>query len=126
MFKEQTNLYETRINKFVDRLEQLIYKKHKNLNATFFSHAKKIASYADRLKGQPQNIEAGTEWGENFQRAWFHLETEIPAKLKNKELYAIVNLGGEGLVFTNQGIPYQSVSSQTVMNIPEFIIQGEI
>lgn len=120
MFKEQENLYEVRIDRFVDRLSQLVYKDWNELHGSYFLHEEETVNYEDRLEVEPEPINIGDEWGNNFQRAWFHIEGNIPAELRNEKIYALVNLGSEGLVYTNQGIPYQSISIHTIWDLEEF------
>jgi len=120
MFKEQEELYENRIDRFVNRLSQSIYKKEACLEASYFRHEKEVVDYEDRLDGKTSPIKVGQEWGRNFQRAWFHIEGKLPEQLNLKKSLCLVNLGGEGLVYTNQGLPHQSISNHTIWPVSDF------
>ena len=109
MFREQRTLYEQRIDAFIFRLEELFYIEKIPLEASFCIFDP-MAPFAKRLHGEYRPIKEGMVWGENWQRAWFRLRGRTPENWRGKKVVAKVNLGGEGCLFSADGVPALGIS----------------
>ena len=109
MFQEQKKLFSERIDRFQNRLKEFIYEDSIALTAEY-AKADSITEY----QGAYQPITKGTTWGKNWERAWFHISGNVPTEWKEKYVVARLQLGGEGLVFDDDGTPRQSISMHTI------------
>ena len=116
MFQEQKKLFGERIDQFQNRLKEYIYEDSIELSAEY-AKVDSIQEY----KGKFVPITKGTKWGKNWERAWFHIKGKIPVEWKGKNVVARLQLGGEGLVFDENGTPKQSISVHTIWPSHEFI-----
>ncbi len=115
MIATERKLYENRIENFIKRLETLFYEDEIGLRIEF-SRFEGILPFSERWKGKYETIEQGTVWGKNWDRAWFFLSGSVPAEWKGKQVVARIDLGGEGLIFSSEGRPLQSVSVHSLWN----------
>lgn len=65
----------------------------------------------DTISLPREPIAEGTQWGENWQSAYFVLDIDIPACFHGKELAVRLNLGGEMLVYDATGHPLYGLTS---------------
>ncbi|MBR5410434.1 MAG: alpha-mannosidase [Clostridia bacterium] len=63
----------------------------------------------ESLKYRP--ILPGGVWAARvYDCAWFHITGDLPADWTEKPYVALINIGGEGLVYANDGTPYEMVT----------------
>jgi len=117
--ERQQNLYKSRIEVFISRLQGMFYEDRQELDVTVQKAGKGI-SFADRLKGNSTAVNKEEVWGENWDRAWFHIQGKVPAGWKNKNVVALINLGGESLVLNTNGLPLCGLSIHTLWTGYEF------
>ena len=113
------NIYRSRVEMFINRLKGLFYESRKELDVTFRKTGKG-ASFADRLNGDFTDVNKKDVWGENWERAWFHVKGEVPAEWKDKHVVARINPGGESLVFDTTGLPICGLSIHTLWLTHDF------
>jgi alpha-mannosidase len=119
MIDNERKLYESRIDVFILRLKRLFYEDKVDLEVTYRSSGSG-EKFSERLNGKYKPVDHETIWGENWQRAWFHLKCEVPDGWKGKYVIARINLGGEGLVFDTKGMPVCGLSVHTLWPTYEF------
>ena len=107
------NMFRTKINQFLDRLEREILKQYQLLNAEV-AHSKEPVTFANRLQLQFHHIEEGETWGQAWDSAWFHLKGSIPNPWKDREVVAHLDFNGEAMVFSSEGDPLQGLTNGSV------------
>ncbi|MBO7741031.1 MAG: hypothetical protein J6S21_00620, partial [Victivallales bacterium] len=104
--KEFDYIYQ-RLDKILKRTEEDVYEEYLPLQAEVAvtdDHVK----WADRLSLQYAPIQEGMSWGTDWQSGWFKLTAEIPASWEGKVLGMRLALGGEALLFDDNGVPLWS------------------
>ena len=74
--------------------------------------SKEPLSFDNRLEGKAKTITVGTVWADDvFDCMWVHMTADIKVlNIPLDKLVFLVDLGGEGLVVDNKGIPKQSIT----------------
>ena len=110
----QRKLYRTKVQQFMDRLEQRILSDHIFLEGRF-ARSKDPVPFQKRLDLEYQAITEGAEWGQTWDSAWFHLVGKIPEHWANDEVVAHLDFNGEALVFSQEGVPLQGLTNGSVL-----------
>ncbi|MBN2354998.1 alpha-mannosidase [candidate division KSB1 bacterium] len=118
MIDKERQLYEARIEVFLERLKTYYYQHELPLIAEFCPFDPPIP-FSQRRKGAYRPIRVGEKWGDAWQVAWFHISGQVPAGWKGKRVIARLNLGGEGCIFDSDGVPVQGLSWHSLW-LPEF------
>lgn len=67
--------------------------------------------FDEKTTGEYKKIRCGDKWAEEvFDCAWFHVTGEIPEFYKDENIVFLINCGGEGLIYTKEGEPKQSIT----------------
>ncbi len=119
MFQEQKHLLESRTARFVSRLKHYFYEQEIPLEGEFCIF-RPPREYGRRLEGKYRPIRPGIPWGRDWEQAWFHLTGRVPSEWRGKEVCARIDLGGEGLVFDEKGVPAQALSVHTIWEGVDF------
>lgn len=98
-----------RIAQFGKRIERVIYTNHKPLEATYFKTNEPV-TFADARKKKFKPIGLHTEWGSDFDCAWFRLEGKLDASFKGHAVAALIDVGGEACIFDGRGKPLQGLT----------------
>ena len=109
----QRKLYRTKVQQFMDRLEQRILADHVVLEGRF-ARSKDPVPFQQRLDLEYQAISEGAEWGQTWDSAWFQLVGKIPEHWATDEVVAHLDFNGEALVFSPEGIPLQGLTNGSV------------
>ena len=109
------NLLKTRILNFKNRVIGNIISESHPLGATI-SVSKESSKYSERKNGESKPVQIGEVWGENWDSAWIHLQSDIPENFKDKELALQLNFGGEALLFSKQGQPIYGLTNCSVFD----------
>ena len=104
---------------FCRRLKTLFYEEKTGLGMEFCLFSPMVP-FDRRREGRYRPVGSGEGWGENWDRAWFHLKGRIPAGWKGRDVCAHIDLGGEGLIFDGAGVPLQGLSVHTIWPHPDF------
>ena len=60
-----------------------------------------------------KNINPGGIWAKHvYDCAWFRITGVLPADYSRKQYVILLNIGGEGLVYANDGTPYEMISAK--------------
>ncbi len=110
-----TSLYVRRVEKFLQRIAGQVLAECQPFAATF-ARTKTFVHFAERLKLKYRPIGEGKLWGRTRERAWFHLQAQVPASWQGQPVVAHLDFTGEGLVFDPQGNPLQGISSGSAFN----------
>lgn len=119
MIEKERILYEKRIDLFINRIKTLFYEDEIFMNAEYSRFSGDLP-FGKRLRGDFSEIKVGDSWGKNWQRAWFHLQGSVPEKWQGKCVAARVNLGGEALLYSQDGTPVSGLSVHTIWDNSEF------
>ncbi|MFZ5516922.1 MAG: alpha-mannosidase [Candidatus Zhuqueibacterota bacterium] len=109
MIDNERKLYEQRIEVFLKRLTGLFYEDELEMQ-TDVCPFQPIVPFSQRLSGAYRPIQQGETWGKNWERAWFHVTGATPENWRGKRVVALINIGGEGLVFDEDGTPVTALS----------------
>ena len=115
MTKKIEKIFTERINKFQERISKQVLLESLHFDATYYI-SKEQVQFKNRLEGEYVSIKQGDVWGEAWDNAWFHLKGSIPNSWMNKKVVAKLNFTGEGLIFSNSGVPLQGITSSSVFN----------
>ena len=55
-------------------------------------------------------------WGKYWDLAWFHLRSNVPAQWAGQKVVAHLDLSGEGLIYSSDGIPLQGITNGSVFD----------
>jgi alpha-mannosidase len=113
MIKTEQKLYEDRIEVFIKRLKDLYYEGEVRLNIEFRKFDLMLP-FEKRLAGKYSSIQKGDSWGSNWERAWFHITGEVPESWKGECVVALIDLGGEALIYDVNGTPLQGLSIHSI------------
>ncbi len=105
----------TRLDRFCNRLKRGILSKPSPF-ALRYAASHGDTDFADREGLSYRDIAVGDRWGERWELGWFHLRLENLEAFNSGEVVARIDLGGEGLVFDNQGTILQGISSGSVFD----------
>ncbi len=118
MIEKERQLYQSRVEGFLERLKSLFYPLEISLQAEF-AVSELPLPFASRHNGRYRPIEVGEKWGEAWQVAWFHIMGQVPKEWRGRYVVARLNLGGEGCIFDAMGVPIQALSWHSFWS-PEF------
>jgi alpha-mannosidase len=85
MLEKVSHILQTRIDRFLKRIQNDLYEDSLLLNADY-ALSKDPVKFADRMTLSYKPIQEGEVWGKTWENAWFHLKGTVPAKWKNKEV----------------------------------------
>ena len=119
MIEKERKLYEQRIEVFLKRLPGLFYEDEMFLKAEICKFDP-IVPFEKRLNGNYKPIKNGDKWGKNWERAWFHVIGTVPERWQGKRLVALLNVGGEALAFSPDGIPVAGLSFHSLWPLNNF------
>ncbi|MCF6176952.1 MAG: glycosyl hydrolase-related protein [Victivallaceae bacterium] len=115
MHLEKIGIYQRRVEVFYDCLKRDYIKESIDLKADHFVSEEPV-SFADKDRYEFKAIEKGAVWGTNWQCAWFHLNGQVPVEWAGEKIIARLNIGGEALIFSHEGIPLQGVTNNSVFD----------
>ncbi|MBN1155051.1 alpha-mannosidase [candidate division KSB1 bacterium] len=113
MIERERTMYEARIENFITRLKGSYYRDELPLEIKFCKFDPHV-DFNARLTGEYKPILVGDSWGQNWERAWFHIFGSVPETWKGETVIARINLGGESILFANDGTPLLGLSHHTL------------
>ena len=113
MRKESFKIYQKRIGCFSLNVARDLYGETVPLEAEFFNSHDHVP-FAERQKYPLKKISEGEVWGEKWSSAWFKLSGKIPEAWPGKKVVARINISGEGLIFSDDGVPLQGITAHSV------------
>jgi alpha-mannosidase len=119
MIPSEIELFENRAKNFIQRLKSLFYEQKMDLSIKL-SKFNPHVDFDHRLEGTYQQIDKNITWGKDWDRVWFHLTGSVPSDWQDQYVVARVNMGGESLVFDNNGVPITGLSVHTLWPTEEF------
>ena len=111
--KEKRKLYLTRTEKFIKRLSDKILSDSVKIDARY-GHSVEPVYFNQRLELDYKPIKEGEKWGSAWESAWFDLKATVPSKWAGKKVMAQLDFNGEGLVFSDEGMPLQGITNGSV------------
>ena len=116
MNEKQFGIYKTRAENFLVRLKNELFLDSAPLTAEV-AVSKDPVRWADRTTLASRPVAEGDVWGELWDSAWFHIKGEVPAAWAGKPVWAKLELGGEILVFDEQGVPKVALTNTSVFAV---------
>jgi len=113
MNQKEFRIYRERAEKFLARLKEEFFQETRPLSAEIFS-SKQPVVFKERLKGSYRPIAENGTWGELWDSAWIHLTGEIPAAWADEPVWCKLELGGEILIFDDNGVPVCGLTNTSV------------
>lgn len=113
MRRESLKIYQGRIRCFMNDVNRDMFDATIPMEAEFFSSAMSVP-FAERLKYPYKKIVEGEVWGEKWSSSWFRLSGKIPDAWEGKKVVARINISGEGLIFSNDGVPLQGITAGSI------------
>ncbi len=113
MYKKDKEFILLRSDRCLAQLRRRIIKKSLVFDAEF-SRTKDPVPFAEVGKLKFKKIGEGAQWGATWDSAWFRLEAVVPKDWKGEELVAQLDFSGEALIFSNDGLPVQSLTNGCV------------
>ena len=109
--KKHEDLTIFRLERFREKLKESFYPEKVALKSEFFRSSEPIPfEQAKSLNYEP--IETDTKWGSTFDCAWFHFTGTVPERWKGKEVVALIDVGGEGCIFDENGSPVKGLTNK--------------
>ena len=118
MIETQRIFFERQAEAFVKHLGNRAYGDHVPFSAEY-SHSVLPVSFQKRTAGTHLPISEGDVWGKAWESAWFRLNATVPEKWGGKTVVALLDFGGEGCIFAEDGTPLQGLSD-TSFHDPSF------
>lgn len=112
-FEKLDNLYHRRTRKFIKRLSGLVLGEHVTLEAVYGWSAEPTP-FAERSALDYKPLNEGDVWGAVWESAWVNLKGTIPADWAGKTVVAELDFNGEALVVSDEGVPLQGLTNQSV------------
>lgn len=116
MFTEKLNIFQNKVKFFYNCLKRDYVKEAIDLEAEYCLSDEPV-TFEEKNACRFKSVKPGDIWGRGWQCAWFHLTGEIPAKWDKKSVCIRINIDGEGLLFSNDGIPLRSITDHSVFQV---------
>ena len=113
MHREKIKHYSTRVRVFLDLLQRDFITERVNFNAEYFVTDEPVV-FEDISNYEMKPIKTGEQWGNDWQCSWLHLTGQLPAAWQGQKIIARLNVGGEGLIFNNAGMPLQGITESSI------------
>jgi len=108
--KGRTPVYYRRIKNFMEDLVHDVLRDQVPFEATYAPSPEPIPlARSFDLTRTP--IREGAVWGKTWESGYFRLQAVVPRTWAGKPLAAWLDFGGEGLIYSPQGVPLASVTS---------------
>jgi len=96
--------YQRRIDDFLSSVsDNLVYRDYIPLTVEAAITPEPVP-FADRLNLDYHPVHERESWGYDWASAWFHVTAEVPEEFAGKELCLRFHVGGEALVFDENGV----------------------
>lgn len=118
MLQSEYDDYYERSVKFLDRVSRHFMEENIPLQAEVFRSVEPVP-FPRRAEGVYRPIVEGETWGGAWESGWFRLRADIPSKWAERQLALRLNLGGEALLFDQDGTPVFAFSAGSIIG-PDF------
>lgn len=113
--KGRREIADERVRGFLHNLKKCYLSEQVDFTATVYTTKDRL-DIKKTIDLERTPIENGTRWGSDWESAYFRLDLDIPEKLEKKKLALHLNLGGEMLVYNEEGIPLFGMSNFSVFD----------
>ncbi|MBE6381182.1 MAG: alpha-mannosidase [Lentisphaerae bacterium] len=108
--------YQRRIDDFLSSVsDNLVYRDYIPLTVEAAITPEPVP-FADRLNLDYHPVHERESWGYDWASAWFHVTAEVPEEFAGKELCLRFHVGGEALVFDENGVPVYGLTGYSVFD----------
>jgi len=115
MYQRLEDLYLMRHQNFQKRLLRNVYKKKIALEVNVAVTEDHIP-FSERENLDYKKMAAGDTWGKAWDSAWLNINFSVPADWKGNPVALQICLGGEALVFSNEGVPLYGLTNKSVFD----------
>jgi alpha-mannosidase len=102
-------LSEERIRLASRRIYQCIYTQNTPLKASYLP-SKEPLPWKSAVNKRFKAINPGDVWGDNFSCAWFRLNGKVTREMSDRQVVALVDLGGEACLYDKKGTPIMGLT----------------
>jgi len=106
-------MYLSKLKQFQMRIQKAVLSEKRFLKAEF-ARSEDPVPFKDRKSLTYSDISEGGKWGETWDSAWFRLTATVPAEWRGRKAAALLDFNGEGLIFSNEGVPLQGITNMSV------------
>ena len=108
--------YQRRIDDFLTSVsDNLVYRDYIPLTVEA-AITPEAVPFKDRLSLEYHPVHERESWGYDWASAWFHITAEVPEEFAGKELCLRFHVGGEALVFDENGVPVYGLTGYSVFD----------
>ena len=112
MKKNDKNGYPSSYKSRLDALRKKVFSPRGSLEVSV-GVSREPVSPADRDSLTYRRIRPGEVWAKHvYDCGWFHVTGALPADCADKKYVIQLHIGGEGLVYANDGAPYEMISAK--------------
>ena len=69
-------------------------------------------TYENRQSGKVMQLDEGQRWGKLWDCAWMEMKGRIPEGIDLQSVAFLLDVGGEGLVFDKNGVPFKGITNK--------------
>ncbi len=118
MHPKQFEEIKMRLDRFESRTIEDMYIEYAPLSAEIAVTDEPVP-YSKRETLSYRPIKEGESWGKLWQSSWLHLTGVVPESWKGACIAYRLNIGGEGLLFDAEGVPFFSITNTSYF-CPEY------
>ena len=115
MREKLLNFQQNKAGIFRNRLYDAFLTETRKLDATCGTSEEPVP-FKERLTLTQRKISEGESFGKRWTNAWFHFTGSIPNEWMGKPIWVRLDLGGEILVFNNNGLPVFGLTNHSIYN----------
>lgn len=115
MFSEpEIKIQQQRAERFLRRLDGDLFAEQRRFEARIAPSGMEHVAWEDRLSRPFHPISEGEMWGTLWESAYLHLTGVIPGDWRGLPVALHLNVGGEALLFSADGMPQRSFTNTSV------------
>lgn len=102
-------IYLRKIWRRKEEISRYLFTNHVPVTDIWVRETPRFERYADAVRATDYRpIKIGQEWGGGGTNAWFKISFSIPEHFRGREVFLLIDIGGEGCVFLD-GVPFQGI-----------------
>ena len=106
-------IYDKIPGEMLKRIKEKVYTVCADLDTVIYQTEEPVP-FSQRTSGKKISLALGDTWGKLFDCAWFHFTGIIPESCKGKKTVLLLDVGGEGCIYDEDGNPQRGITTFTV------------